>query len=93
MKFIKWILNNIKKLIFFFIKQTVIFIYRTFLLFVLVVGIAYFIYTSFEAQKMAEMNKKYEYVEIDMNREFKEGGQKLIDLLMGDKVSYFDFNL
>ncbi len=91
MKFIKWILNNIKKLIFFFIKQTVIFIYRTFLLFVLVVGIAYFIYTSFEAQKMAEMNKKYEYVEIDMNREFKEGGQKLIDLLMGDKVSYFDF--
>lgn len=90
MKFIKWILEKLKELAIFFVKQTGIFIFRTFLLLVLLVGIAYSIYVSFESKRISDLNKKYEYVEVDMSRDFKEGNQKLLDLILGDKVSYYD---
>lgn len=90
MKFIKWILEKLKKLVIFFVKQTGIFIFRTFLLVMLLVGIGYSMYVSFESKRISDLNKKYEYVEIDMNRDFKEGNQKLIDLILGDKVSYYN---
>lgn len=90
MEFIKWILKKLKNLVIFFVKQTGIFIFRTFLLVILLVGIGYSVYVSLESKRISDLNKKYEYVEVDMNREFKEGNQKLIDLILGDKISYYN---
>lgn len=89
MGILKWIFKKIISVIKFIGKQVAIFVFRTFLFCLLVFGGIYWLYSASQGEINKKSDRAYEYVEIDLSGEYKEGAKNIIDIIKGDNINYY----
>lgn len=85
----KWLFIKIKEFLFFLVKESFKFVYRTILTVVLIFIVIVIFAKNKENRRLANLNTNYRYVEIDLGRNFTEGELDPINEILHGDFNYF----